>query len=73
MDQLQTEKLRVHITAQIGVGLSGRPSSVMIVFIQLAWREQSDNAIYSASVEDSAIVFCARDCQLIIPLANLNK
>ena len=41
--------------------------------IQIACCEQSEIAIYSASIEDKAMVFWAWDLHKIMPLANLKK
>ena len=37
------------------------------------WRLQSESAMYSASVEESAIVFCALDVHEIAPPASFRK
>ena len=49
------------------------PSSLIRVLIQIACHEQSEITIYSASIEDKAMVFWAWDLHNIMPLANLGK
>ena len=49
------------------------PSSSIRVLIQITCLEQSEIAIYSASIEDKARVFWAWDLHKIMPLANLKK
>ena len=49
------------------------PSSDKRVLIHLACLQQSHKAIYSASVDDKAMVFCAQDCQEIEAPANWKK
>ena len=49
------------------------PSSERRDLIQTTCRLQSDKAIYSASVLDKAMVFCARDCHENKALANWKK
>ena len=55
------------------MGLSLYPNSSNIDLIQTSCLEQSDAAMYSASVDDRAINFCAHDCQLNVPFANFKK
>ena len=61
------------LSPQTGIGTIGMSNSDSKVFNQLACLAQSDKAMYSASVEDSATVFCACDRHLKIPLANWKK
>src|ERR1700684_3626548 len=53
--------------------LSHIPISESKAFIQIACLEQSEIAIYSASMEESATVFWACDRQEMTPPANLKK
>ena len=55
-------KIELWLSLLICMGRTLIPSSDKRDFIQTACRLQSDNAIYLASVLDSATVFCARDC-----------
>ena len=48
-------------------------SSFIRVLIQIACCEQSEIAIYLASIEDKAMVFWAWDLHDIMPLASLEK
>src|SRR6266436_5880168 len=67
-------KIDPWLSPSIGIGcLNMMPSSPIRVCIQTTWRLQSESAIYSASVEESATVFCARDVQLMRPFASLTK
>ena len=49
------------------------PSSPIRVCIQTTWQLQSESAMYSASVEDKAMVFCAFVVHDMRPPANLTK
>ena len=49
------------------------PSSLIRVLIQIACLEQSEIAIYSASMKDKATVFWVWDLHNIMPLASLKK
>ena len=70
---LDPKKMDPWLSPLIGTGPTFIPSSDKRVLIHLACLQQSHKAIYSASVDDKAMVFCARDCQEIEAPANWKK
>jgi len=70
---LDAMKIEPWLSPQIGIGLRLYPSSPIRVCIQTTWRLQSESAMYSASVEDKATVFCAFVVHDTRPPANLMK
>ena len=73
MTGLDVIKIEPWLSPQIGIGLRLHPSSPIRVWIQTTWRLQSESAMYSASVEDKATVFCAFVVYDIRPPASLMK
>ena len=57
----------------MGIDDIGYPSSMSNVRIQISWRLQSESAMYSASVLDRVMDFCAWELYENIPPANLKK
>src|ERR1700735_410578 len=70
---LEAIKIEPWLSPQIGTGWSSYPNSPRIVCTQTTCLLQSDSAMYSASVDERAIVFWAQDVQEMGPPANLRK
>jgi len=68
---LEPMKIDPWLSPQIGIALCVIPSSRNNDFIHTACQLVSDSAIYSASVDDKATVFCTWDFQLKMLLANV--
>ena len=66
-------KIEPWLSLQIGMVLMSIPSSCSRDVTHMACQPVSDKAIYSASVEDRAMVFWARDCHVKMLPANLEK
>ena len=66
-------KIEPWLSPQIGTVLMSIPNSHSRDVIHTACQPVSDKAIYSASVEDRAMVFWACDCHVKMLLANLKK
>ena len=66
-------KIEPWLSLQIGTVSMSIPSSCSRDVIHMACLTVSDKAIYSASVEDRAMVFWAHDCHVKMLLANLKK
>ena len=62
---LDPKKMDPWLSPLMGISPTFIPSSDKRVLIHLACLQQSHKAIYSASVDDKAMVFCAWDCQEI--------
>ena len=67
------KKMDPWLSPLIGTGPTFIPSLDKRVLIHLACLQQSHKTIYSALVDDKAMVFCARDCQEIEAPANWKK
>ena len=59
------------LSPQSGIGRKSMPNSFIRTLIQTSCLHASDSDIYSASVEESAIVHCALVFQQTTPLASL--
>src|SRR6201999_162747 len=68
---LEPMKIDPWLSPHITVSVSIIPISDNNDCSQVICRHVSDSAMYSASVDDNATVFCARDCQHIIVFASL--
>jgi len=62
-------KMEPMLSPLMGTVLKGKPHSSNRDFIHMICQHVSDNAIYSASVDEKATVFCNQDCQHTMPLA----
>ena len=67
---LDPRKMDPWLSPCMGIGPTFIPSLDKRVLIHFACLQQSHKAIYSALVDDKAMVFCAWDCQEIDALAN---
>ena len=66
-------KMEPWLSLQMGMAVKYILASLKRDLNQSACRQQSERAMYSASVEDSATVFCNREVQEIAPPASLKK
>ena len=71
--ELDPMKIEPWLLPLICMGATLIPSSFKRALIQTACQLQSDKAIYSASVLDRAIFFCACDCYEKMALAIMKK
>src|SRR5712691_555422 len=71
---LEAMNIEPWLSPWMGTGLLNlKPSSPIRARSHVTWRLQSESAMYSASVDDSATVFCAFEVQLVRPPAILTK
>jgi len=61
------------LSPQIVIGDTWKPIYPKRLIIHMAWQQQSEIAMYSASVDDKAMVFWALESQDTEDLANLKE
>ena len=73
LDGVRSDEINPMLSPLMGTVPKGKPNSSKRDFIHMICRHMSDSAMYSASVDERATVFCNQDCQHTMPLAKSAK